>query len=107
MTYLIPRFDDCILGGTAVEGSGSLEPDPAQAEAILARAKRLLPEGTRLHVVQHRVGLPSRAALGASRAGARGGAPRRAQLRARGRGRDTLVGLCRGGGRARARRLSG
>lgn len=57
MTYLIPRFDDCILGGTAEEGSGSLEPDPAQAEAILSRAARLLPAGTRLHVVQHLVGL--------------------------------------------------
>jgi D-amino-acid oxidase len=57
MTYLVPRFDDCILGGTAVEGSWSLEPDPAQAEAILARAARLLPAGTRIHVLQHLVGL--------------------------------------------------
>ncbi|WP_233261383.1 FAD-dependent oxidoreductase [Vitiosangium sp. GDMCC 1.1324] len=57
MTYLIPRFDDCILGGTAEEGSWSLEPDPAQAEAILARAARLLPAGTRIQVLQHLVGL--------------------------------------------------
>ncbi|MGZ3457918.1 MAG: FAD-dependent oxidoreductase [Archangium sp.] len=57
MTYLIPRFDDCILGGTAEEGNWSLEPDPAQAEAILARAARLLPEGTRIQVLQHLVGL--------------------------------------------------
>lgn len=64
MTYLIPRIDDCILGGTAVEGSASLEPDPAQAEAILARAARLLPAGTRLHVLQHLVGLrPGRPAV--------------------------------------------
>lgn len=57
ITYLIPRFQDCILGGTAVEGSWSLEPDPAQAEAILARAARLLPAGTRIHVLRHLVGL--------------------------------------------------
>ncbi|MFY0529167.1 FAD-dependent oxidoreductase [Archangium gephyra] len=64
MTYLIPRIDDCILGGTAVEGSWALEPDPAQAEAILARAARLLPAGTRLHVLQHLVGLrPGRPAV--------------------------------------------
>ncbi|KFA93451.1 FAD-dependent oxidoreductase [Archangium violaceum] len=64
MTYLIPRIDDCILGGTAVKGSASLEPDPAQAEAILARAARLLPAGTRIHVSQHLVGLrPGRPAV--------------------------------------------
>jgi len=57
MTYLIPRASDCILGGTAEEGNWSLEPDPAQAEAILARAARLLPAGTRIHVLRHLVGL--------------------------------------------------
>lgn len=57
MSYIIPRSQDCILGGTAEEGNASLEPDPAQAEAILARAARLLPEGTRIQVLQHLVGL--------------------------------------------------
>lgn len=57
MTYIIPRTQDCILGGTAEEGNASLEPDPAQARAILERARRLLPEGTPLHVLQHAVGL--------------------------------------------------
>lgn len=73
MTYLVPRFDDCILGGTAEEGNASLEPDPAQAEAMLARAARLLPEGTRLQVLQHLVGLrPGRPAVRLERE-ARGG----------------------------------
>jgi D-amino-acid oxidase len=57
MTYLVPRFDDCILGGTAEEGNESLEPDAAQARAMLERAARLLPEGTPLRVLEHRVGL--------------------------------------------------
>ena len=57
MTYLVPRLDDCILGGTAEEGNASLEPDAAQARAILERAARLLPGGTPLQVLEHRVGL--------------------------------------------------
>jgi D-amino-acid oxidase len=57
MSYVIPRSRDCILGGTAEEGSWSLEPDPAQAEALLSRAARLLPAGTRIQVLQHLVGL--------------------------------------------------
>ncbi|WP_434382817.1 FAD-dependent oxidoreductase [Melittangium boletus] len=57
MTYIIPREHDCILGGTAEEGNASLEPDARAARAILERAARLLPEGTRLEVRQHRVGL--------------------------------------------------
>jgi len=57
MTYIIPRGSDCILGGTAEEGNASLEPDPVQGRAILERAARLLPEGTRLQVRHHRVGL--------------------------------------------------
>jgi D-amino-acid oxidase len=64
MAYVIPRSGDCILGGTAEEGNSSLVPDPAQAEAILKRAERLLPEGTRLQVLQHLVGLrPGRSSV--------------------------------------------
>jgi len=57
MTYIIPREHDCILGGTAEEGNASLVPDAAHGRAILERAARLLPEGTRLEVRHHRVGL--------------------------------------------------
>ncbi len=57
ITYLIPRSRDCILGGTAEEGNESLVPDPAQAEAILARAVRLLPAGSSPRVLHHLVGL--------------------------------------------------
>jgi D-amino-acid oxidase len=57
MAYIIPRATDCILGGTAAVGVDSLTPSPSEAEGILARCRRLLPEGTRLHAVEHKVGL--------------------------------------------------
>ncbi len=64
IAYVIPRFTDCILGGTAVEGSWSLEPDPEEAAGILERTSRLLPRGVRPRVLEHRVGLrPGRAAV--------------------------------------------
>lgn len=55
--YVIPRSTDCILGGTAEEGNASLEPDSMQAEGILARCRRILPEGSRFQVLEHKVGL--------------------------------------------------
>ena len=57
MAYVIPRGGDCILGGTAEEGSWSLEPDPEQVRSILGRTSRLLPPGTTFRVLEHRVGL--------------------------------------------------
>lgn len=57
VAYVIPRSEDCILGGTAEEGRESLEPDPLQARGILERASRLLPPGTQVQVLEHRVGL--------------------------------------------------
>ncbi|WP_225412337.1 FAD-dependent oxidoreductase [Stigmatella hybrida] len=57
MAYVIPRATDCILGGTAEMGVDSLAPSASQAESILARCRRLLPEGTPLNVVEHKIGL--------------------------------------------------
>lgn len=57
MAYVIPRGSDCILGGTAEEGSWSLEPSAEQARGILERNARLLPPGARFQVLEHRVGL--------------------------------------------------
>ncbi|MBJ8346671.1 FAD-dependent oxidoreductase [Antrihabitans sp. YC2-6] len=42
-TYIIPRVDDVICGGTNEPGVADSVPDPAVAEAILARARRLEP----------------------------------------------------------------
>lgn len=42
-TYIVPRGEDCILGGTAEEGRESLEPDPATTADILGRCGRFEP----------------------------------------------------------------
>jgi len=63
-TYVIPRRDDCVLGGTAEPGATSLEPDAATTESILARAARLVPEIATARVRTVRVGLrPARPAV--------------------------------------------
>ncbi|HEX2093146.1 MAG TPA: FAD-dependent oxidoreductase [Longimicrobiaceae bacterium] len=63
-TYVIPRSTDCILGGTAEEGSWDLRPDPETARAILERCARLVPQVARARVLEHRVGLrPGRSAV--------------------------------------------
>lgn len=63
-TYVIPRRNDCILGGTAEPGSWSLAPDPAVTDAILARARRLEPALTDAKVLGVQVGLrPARPAV--------------------------------------------
>jgi D-amino-acid oxidase len=43
LTYVVPRGDDVVCGGTAVEGATGTEPDPAVETAILERARALVP----------------------------------------------------------------
>ena len=43
VSYVIPRGDDCVLGGSAEEGREDTTPDPVAAAAILARCRRLQP----------------------------------------------------------------
>ena len=57
VTYIVPRSNDCILGGTAEEGEWDLEPDPETAAAILRRCRRLEPRLRDAEVLEHRVGL--------------------------------------------------
>ena len=57
VTYIVPRADDCILGGTADEGEWDLEPDPEIAAAILRRCTWLEPRLKGAEVLEHRVGL--------------------------------------------------
>lgn len=57
MTYIVPRRDDCILGGTAEENAWNLEPEPAAAAAILQRARTLAPALVQAEVLEHRAGL--------------------------------------------------
>lgn len=64
LTYVIPRGEDCILGGTAEEGAWSTEPDSAVARGILRRCAELEPQLAGARVLEHRVGLrPGRPAV--------------------------------------------
>lgn len=61
VTYAIPRSDTIVLGGSTDQGQWSTVPDPAVAQAIVARCAAMVPHlGARLaraRVVAHRVGL--------------------------------------------------
>ncbi|MEU8679982.1 FAD-dependent oxidoreductase [Streptomyces sp. NPDC048611] len=63
-SYLLPQPYGLVVGGTARENAWSREPDPAVAEAIVARAARRFPELARVRVLAHKVGLrPARPAV--------------------------------------------
>jgi D-amino-acid oxidase len=64
VTYIVPRSNDCVLGGTAEEGDERLTPDAATAEAIFARCVALEPRLRDAVVLEHKVGLrPGRPAV--------------------------------------------
>ncbi len=56
-TYLIPRSDEVVVGGTDETGDWSRTPSPEVAQAILARATVLVPELATARVLRHKVGL--------------------------------------------------
>ncbi|AWT25122.1 putative D-amino-acid oxidase [Corynebacterium provencense] len=56
-TYVLPRVDDIVVGGTAEPGVWDETPDPETARAILARAVALVPELEGLPVLGHGTGL--------------------------------------------------
>jgi len=56
-TYVVPRSDDIVVGGTDDEGEWDRTPSPEVARAILARATRLVPGLAGARVLGHRVGL--------------------------------------------------
>ena len=57
LTYVIPRSEDCILGGTAEQGVWDTEPDPGIAAAILKRCAALEPRLAEAEVLEHKAGL--------------------------------------------------
>jgi D-amino-acid oxidase len=57
LTYVVPREETVVLGGTAEEDREDLTPDPATAAAIVARCAALVPGAARARVLAHRVGL--------------------------------------------------
>ncbi|MEV0910701.1 FAD-dependent oxidoreductase [Streptomyces hokutonensis] len=73
-TYFFPQPAGLILGGTAEDGAWSMTPDPATAEAIVARCAAIRPEIADARVLEHRVGLrPTRPAVRLERQVLRGG----------------------------------
>jgi D-amino-acid oxidase len=68
--YVVPRSHDIVVGGTEEPGDWSRTPAPSTAAAILARARRLVPELAGAAVLRHRVGLrPSRPSVRVERVG--------------------------------------
>lgn len=57
LTYVVPRGDTVVLGGTSEEGDEDLSIRPATTQAILARCAALVPEVAGAPVLGHRVGL--------------------------------------------------
>jgi D-amino-acid oxidase len=57
LTYIVPRSDNCILGGTAEEGEWDTEPNPEVATEILRRCAALEERLSGVQVLEHKVGL--------------------------------------------------
>lgn len=57
MTYVVPRTDTVVCGGTAEDGVDDLVPDPVVGARILRNARALVPALAGAQVVAHRVGL--------------------------------------------------
>ncbi len=55
--YVHPRASDCILGGTLEDHQWDTRPDPATAEAILARCGEIFPAVRDATVIEHLAGL--------------------------------------------------
>ena len=77
VTYVIPRTEDCVLGGTAQEGDWNTDPDPETAAAILRRCAKLEPRLAQAEVLEHKVGLrPGRPEIRLEREEVADGPPR-------------------------------
>jgi D-amino-acid oxidase len=57
LTYVVPRADDVVCGGTDVEGASGTEPDPDVERAILERTCALVPALRGAPVLSRAVGL--------------------------------------------------
>ncbi|MDP3890095.1 FAD-dependent oxidoreductase [Nocardioides sp.] len=69
-TYVVPRSNDIVVGGTDEEGDWSRTPSPETAARILERATALVPELEGARILRHKVGLrPVRPAVRLERVG--------------------------------------
>lgn len=57
LTYILPRFDDCILGGSSDAGDWNLESDAELTRAILRRCSEVEPRIAGAQILDVRVGL--------------------------------------------------
>ncbi|MBN9605745.1 MAG: FAD-binding oxidoreductase [Actinomycetales bacterium] len=57
LTYVIPRTDDVVCGGTAEHGAELREPDPEVEAGLLARARELVPALAEAPISSRAVGL--------------------------------------------------
>ena len=57
LSYVVPRRDDTIVGGTAQIGDWDLTVDGETAEEILRKAREMQPELTHVEILEHAVGL--------------------------------------------------
>ena len=57
ITYMYPRSNDVVLGGTRQRGDETPEPDPEVARAIVERCARLDPRVAGARILSHAVGL--------------------------------------------------
>jgi D-amino-acid oxidase len=57
LAYIIPRFNDVIIGGTAQENDWNLQVDPADTVKILEKAKLIAPEFENVKIIEEKVGL--------------------------------------------------
>jgi D-amino-acid oxidase len=69
-TYVVPRSNDIVVGGTDDEGEWERTPSDVVSKQILERATLLVPELSRAKVLGHRVGLrPARPSVRLEREG--------------------------------------
>lgn len=69
-TYVVPRSNDIVVGGTEEHGEWSRTPDPDIARDILERAATLVPALRDAPVLRHKVGLrPARPSVRVERVG--------------------------------------
>lgn len=70
LTYVVPRRDSVVIGGTALDGDGDMRVRPNTAREIMRKAVELMPELAGAEVVAHRVGLrPARPSVRLERDG--------------------------------------
>jgi D-amino-acid oxidase len=75
--YVHPRSGDCVLGGTLDEDEWDTKPDPATAEAIIARCTEIVPALADAKVIEHLAGLrPGRPEVRLESTAPTGGGPR-------------------------------